>query len=209
VLQVYALIQNAVRFQNLGLLAMIVARVEVITFIVFVQSRRRKVPISYAKRHIGRQMVGGQQTHMPLKINMAGVIPVIFASSMLAFPQTIIQFIQYDATQPDSWRYKIHLFFQQFHGGDPYYELIFLSLIVLFTFFYITIIFNVEEVADNLRKHGGFIPGIRPGRNTAEYLNTILTRLTTVGVIYLAFVAFAPQLMLSGFRVGRLPFIGT
>src|SRR5207237_2074483 len=101
------------------------------------------------------------------------------------------------------------LFFQQFHGGDPYYELIFLSLIVIFTFFYITIIFNVEEVADNLRKHGGFIPGIRPGRNTAEYLNNILTRLTTVGAIYLAMVAFLPQLMLSGFKVGRLPFIGT
>ena len=94
------------------------------------------------------------------------------------------------------------------HGGDPYYELIFLSLIVIFTFFYITIVFNVEEVADNLRKHGGFIPGIRPGRNTAEYLNTIMTRLTTVGAIYLAVIAFLPQLMLSGFRIGRLPFIG-
>jgi preprotein translocase subunit SecY len=206
--QVFARIQSGDTFQILGVLAMIVALVALIAFIVYVESGRRKVPISYAKRHIGRQMVGGQQTHMPLKINLGGVIPVIFASSMLAFPQTIIQFIQYDATQPDSWRYKFHLFFQQFHGGDPYYELIFLSLIVLFTFFYITIIFNVEEVADNLRKHGGFIPGIRPGRNTAEYLNTILTRLTTVGAIYLAFVAFAPQLMLSGFRVGRLPFFG-
>ncbi|HYH84633.1 MAG TPA: hypothetical protein VEX60_04070, partial [Pyrinomonadaceae bacterium] len=94
------------------------------------------------------------------------------------------------------------------HGGDPYYELFFASMIVLFTFFYITIIFNVEEVSDNLRKHGGFIPGIRPGRNTAEFLNTILTRLTTVGAIYLVVVALIPQIMLSGFNVGRLPFVG-
>jgi preprotein translocase subunit SecY len=93
--------------------------------------------------------------------------------------------------------------------GDPYYELIFLSLIVFFTFFYVSIVFNVEEVADNLRKHGGFMPGIRPGKATAEYLNTILTRLTTVGAIYLALVAFVPQFMLSGFKVGRLPLIGT
>jgi preprotein translocase subunit SecY len=95
-----------------------------------------------------------------------------------------------------------------FHAGDPYYELIFLSLIIFFTFFYVSIVFNVEEVADNLRKHGGFMPGIRPGRQTAEYLNTILTRLTFVGAIYLALVAFLPQFMLSGFKVGRLPFIG-
>ena len=110
---------------------------------------------------------------------------------------------------PNSAWTKVYAFFQQFHGGDPYYELVFLSLIVLFTFFYITIIFNTDEVADNLRKHGGFIAGIRPGAPTAEYLNAILTRLTTVGAIYLAFVAFVPQLLLSGFKVARLPFIGT
>jgi preprotein translocase subunit SecY len=152
-------------------------------------------------------MYGGQSTYLPLRINMAGVIPVIFASSVLAIPQTVLQFLQFDPNVPD-WRLRIHTFFQGFHGGDPYYELFYLSLIVIFTFFYITIIFNVEEVSDNLRKHGGFIPGIRPGRNTAEFLNTILTRLTTVGAIYLALVAFIPQLMLSGFNVGRLPFFG-
>ena len=202
-------VRSGVTLEVIGVLALCVALVLLIAFIVFVEQARRKVPISYAKRHVGRQLVGGQQTVMPLKINMAGVIPVIFASSMLAFPQTILQFIQYDAAQPDSWRSRVHLFFQSFHGGDPYYELVFLSLIVIFTFFYITIIFNVEEVADNLRKHGGFIPGIRPGRNTAEFLNTILTRLTTVGAIYLALVALVPQIMLSGFNVGRLPFVGT
>jgi preprotein translocase subunit SecY len=206
--QVATRLRGGVAMEVIGVLALCVMLVLLIAFIVFVEQARRKVPISYAKRHVGRQLVGGQQTVMPLKINMAGVIPVIFASSMLAFPQTILQFIQYDPANPESWRSRVHLFFQSFHGGDPYYELFFLSLIVIFTFFYITIIFNVEEVADNLRKHGGFIPGIRPGRNTAEFLNTILTRLTTVGAIYLALVAFVPQVMLSGFNVGRLPFVG-
>jgi preprotein translocase subunit SecY len=153
-------------------------------------------------------MVGGQQTTMPLKVNMGGVIPVIFASSVLAMPQTLFSAFPPDPTKPDSAWANVFKFFQSFHGGDPYYELVFISLIVIFTFFYISIVFNVEEVADNLRKHGGFMPGIRPGRATAEYLNTIMTRLTTVGAIYLALVAFVPQIMLSGFKVGRLPFIG-
>jgi preprotein translocase subunit SecY len=208
VLQVFEKVRGGDTFATIGVIALVAMLIALIAFIVFVESGRRKIPISYAKRHVGRQLVGGQQTSMPLKVNMGGVIPVIFASSVLAIPQTILQFIAFDPNV-DDWRLKVNNFFQQFHGGDPYYELVFISLIVIFTFFYITIIFNVEEVADNLRKHGGFIPGIRPGRNTAEFLNTILTRLTTVGAIYLALVALIPQIMLSGFRVGRLPFIGT
>jgi preprotein translocase subunit SecY len=206
--QVFERVRGGDTFATIGVIALLVVLIALIAFVVFVESGRRKVPISYAKRHVGRQLVGGQQTHMPLKVNMGGVIPVIFASSVLAIPQTVLQFIAYDPNV-DNWRLKVHNFFAQFHGGDPYYELVFISLIVIFTFFYITIIFNVEEVADNLRKHGGFIPGIRPGRNTAEFLNTILTRLTTVGALYLALVALIPQIMLSGFRVARLPFIGT
>jgi preprotein translocase subunit SecY len=206
--QVATRVRGGNALEIVGVLALVALIVGLIAFIVFVEQGRRKVPISYAKRHVGRQQVGGQQTAMPIKINMAGVIPVIFASSMLAFPQTILQFVGFDPNNPMSFKSRVHTFFQQFHGGDPYYELFFLGLIVIFTFFYITIVFNVDEVADNLRKHGGFVPGIRPGRNTAEFLNTILTRLTTVGAIYLAFVAFLPQLMLSGFNVGRLPFVG-
>ena len=137
---------------------------------------------------------------------MGGVIPVIFASSVLAMPQTV--FSAFPPTDPNSAWARVFSFFNGFHSGDPYYELIFLTLIVVFTFFYVSIVFNVEEVSDNLRKHGGFVPGIRPGRATAEYLNTILTRLTFVGAIYLALVAFVPQFMLSGFNVGRLPLIG-
>jgi preprotein translocase subunit SecY len=123
-------------------------------------------------------------------------------------PPTLMSAFPPDPTNREATWSRVHEFFAQFHGGDPYYELVFISLIVLFTFFYITIVFNTDEVADNLRKHGGFVAGIRPGAPTAEYLNGILTRLTTVGAIYLAFIAFVPQVLLSGFRVGRLPFIG-
>jgi preprotein translocase subunit SecY len=140
---------------------------------------------------------------------MGGVIPVIFASSVLSMPQSVFAAFPPDQNAPHTLWAKVFGFFQIFHPGDPYYELIFLSLIIFFTFFYVSIVFNVEEVADNLRKHGGFMPGIRPGRATAEYLNTIMTRLTTVGAVYLALVAFVPQFMLSGFQIARLPFIGT
>src|SRR5213592_1142173 len=192
----------------LGVVALVIALIAIIAFIVFVEAARRKIPISYAKRHVGRQLVGGQQTTMPLKLNMGGVIPVIFASSVLSMPQSL--FSAFPPPNPNNWYGKTFTFFSQvFHAGDPYYELIFLTLIVFFTFFYVSIVFNVEEVADNLRKHGGFMPGIRPGRATAEYLNTILTRLTVVGAIYLAMVAFFPQFMLSGFKVAQLPLIGT
>ena len=194
---------------TIGVIGLVAAMIAIIGFIVFVEAARRKIPVSYAKRHVGRQVVGGQQTTMPLKLNMGGVIPVIFASSVLSMPQSIFAAVPPDPTKQDGLYSKIWQAFQLFHPGNPYYELIFLSLIVFFTFFYVSIVFNVEEVADNLRKHGGFMPGIRPGRATAEYLNTILTRLTTVGAIYLALVAFVPQFMLSGFQVARLPLIGS
>lgn len=195
--------------QTLGVIFLVVVIVALIALIVYVESARRNIAISYASRRVGNQTFRGQETKLPLKINMGGVIPVIFASSVLAMPQTLFSAFPPDQNEPNSTWSKVYAFFQQFHGGDPYYEIVFISLIVLFTFFYITIVFNTDEVADNLRKHGGFIAGIRPGAPTAEYLSTILTRLTTVGAIYLAFVAFAPQLLLSGFKVARLPFIGT
>ncbi|MGI8884121.1 MAG: preprotein translocase subunit SecY [Pyrinomonadaceae bacterium] len=195
--------------QTLGVVFLVVIVIALITLIVYVESARRNIAISYASRRVGNQTFRGQETSLPLKLNMGGVIPVIFASSVLAMPQTVFSAFPSDPNNPNSTWSQVYNFFQQFHGGDPYYELVFISLIVLFTFFYITIVFNTDEVADNLRKHGGFIAGVRPGAPTAEYLNTILTRLTTVGALYLAFIAFAPQVLLSGFRVGRLPFIGT
>jgi preprotein translocase subunit SecY len=207
--QVFDRLRSGDTMETIGVIAMLVAMVLIIAFIVFVEAARRKIPVSYAKRHVGRQVVGGQQTTMPLKINMGGVIPVIFASSVLSMPQSVFAAFPPDPANPNTLWAKVWGFFQIFHPSDPYYELIFLSLIIFFTFFYVSIVFNVEEVADNLRKHGGFMPGIRPGRATGEYLNTILTRLTTVGAIYLALVAFVPQFMLSGFKVARLPLIGT
>lgn len=209
VAQVFERVRGGDALATIGVLALVAVMIALIAFIVFMESGRRKLAINYAKRAVGRQMVAGQQTTMPLKVNMSGVIPVIFASSVLAMPQTVLQFVQPDPSNPNSIASRVNNFFAGFHGGDPFYELIFIALIVFFTFFYITIVFNVDEVADNLRKHGGFIPGIRPGRSTAEYLNGIMTRLTTVGAIYLAFVAIVPQIMLSGFNVGRLPFVGT
>jgi preprotein translocase subunit SecY len=206
--QVYERVQAGDPTQSFGVIFLVAIMVALIALIVYVESARRNIAISYASRRVGNQTFRGQETSLPLKINMSGVIPVIFASSVLAMPQTLFSAFPPDQNNPDSAWAKIYAFFQQFHGGDPYYELIFLSLIVLFTFFYITIVFNTDEVSDNLRKHGGFIPGVRPGAQTADYLNTILTRLTTVGALYLAFVAFVPQLLLSGFRVARLPFIG-
>ncbi|HZM99485.1 MAG TPA: preprotein translocase subunit SecY [Pyrinomonadaceae bacterium] len=206
--QVFQRVRGGDTMEIIGVFGMLVAMVAIIAFIVFVEAARRKIPVSYAKRHVGRQVVGGQQTTMPLKINMGGVIPVIFASSVLSMPQSVFAAFPPDPANPNTLWAKVYNFFQIFHPGDPYYELIFLSLIIFFTFFYVSIVFNVEEVADNLRKHGGFMPGIRPGRATAEYLNSILTRLTTVGAIYLALVAFVPQFMLSGFKVARLPLVG-
>ncbi len=204
--QVFERVRGGDTLEIMGVLGLLVAMIAIIAFVVFVEAARRKVPVSYAKRHVGRQLVGGQQTTMPLKINMGGVIPVIFASSVLSMPQSLFAAFP-PADQNSNWA-KVYNFFQTFHASDPYYELVFLALIMFFTFFYVSIVFNVEEVADNLRKHGGFMPGIRPGRATAEYLNGILTRLTVVGAIYLALVAFVPQFMLSGFKVARLPLIG-
>ncbi|MCA1588819.1 MAG: preprotein translocase subunit SecY [Acidobacteria bacterium] len=208
VLQVSERVRAGDAMQSLGVIFLVVVLVALIALVVYVESARRNIAISYASRRIGDQTFRGQETSLPLKINMGGVIPVIFASSVLALPQTVFSAFPPDPADPNGTWSRVSAFFQQFHGGDPYYEFVFLSLIVLFTFFYITIVFNTDEVADNLRKHGGFIAGLRPGAPTAEYLNGILTRLTTVGALYLAFVAFVPQVLLSGFRVQRLPFVG-
>ena len=208
VMQVRERIAGGDPMQTLGVIFLVAVLVALIALVVYVESARRKIAITYASRRVGNQTFRGQETSLPLKINMGGVIPVIFASSVLAMPQTL--FAAFPPAQGDTtsaWA-RIFNFFQAFTGGDPYYELVFISLIVIFTFFYITIVFNTDEVADNLRKHGGFVAGIRPGAPTAEYLNGILTRLTTVGALYLAFVAFVPQVILSGFKVARLPFIG-
>jgi len=193
----------------LGVIALLVAMVFVIAGIVFVERGFRKVPINHARRMVGRQSIPQQQTHMPLKVNMGGVIPVIFASSILAFPQTILGFIGTDPTQTTGWRAWLSRFAVEIGGqGHPLHYLIYSAAIIFFTFFYVSIIFNTDEVANNLRKNGAFIPGIRPGKRTADHLNEILTRLTTVGATYLALVALLPQFLLQGFQFQYVPLIG-
>ncbi len=185
--------------QVLIILAMMVA---VVAFIVLVERGERRIPVQYAKRVVGRRMMGGQQTHLPLKVNAGGVIPVIFASSLLAFPQTLRQVAW---VRDNPW---IRGMLDSISQGEPLYYLIYVIGIIFFCFFYVSIIFNPNEAADNMRKYGGFIPGIRPGRNTAEYMNRILTRITMVGGLYLAVLSLLPEIMISGIRLQSLPLVG-
>jgi preprotein translocase subunit SecY len=181
------------------LLAMMIA---VVAFIVLVERGERRIPVQYAKRVIGRRVMGGQSTHMPLKVNAGGVIPVIFASSILAFPQTLTQ-VAVVKNMPwamDTLRLIAH--------SEPLYYVLFVTGIIFFCFFYVSIIFNPNEAADNMRKYGGFIPGIRPGRNTADYMNAVLTKITVVGGIYLSILCLIPDIMISGIHLQHLALVG-
>jgi preprotein translocase subunit SecY len=186
----------------LQLLLILVMMVAVVAFIVLVERGERRIPVQYAKRVVGRRVMGGQATHMPLKVNAGGVIPVIFASSILAFPQTAAAL---PIVKSNLW--LTNLLFSIRHG-EPLYILLFVAGIIFFCFFYVSIIFNPNEAADNMRKYGGFIPGIRPGRNTADYMNNILTKITVVGGIYLSILCLIPDIMISGIHLQHLPLIG-
>jgi len=174
----------------------------VVAAIVWVERAQRKIPVQYARRVVGRRMYGGVQTHMPLRLNTGGVIPVIFASSLLAFPLTLMQWA---GVQSKPFWGNVY---RQLDYNMPLHNLFYFLGIIFFCYFYISIIFNPMDVADNMKKYGGFVPGIRPGRRTAEYLDTILTRLTFVGAIYLALIALLPQVLISGLNVQALPWIG-
>jgi preprotein translocase subunit SecY len=179
----------------------------VIALVVFVEQSQRRIPVQYAKRMIGRRMYGGTSTYIPLKVNMAGVIPVIFASSMLALPTMIAQFNR-GAEKPSAWVQFIEKYLSS--GASPVYMAVYVALILFFTFFYVSITFNPVEVADNMKKYGGFIPGIRAGRPTAEYLAYVLNRITVPGALYLAVVSLIPLIALI--LVGadqNFPFGGT
>jgi preprotein translocase subunit SecY len=174
--------------------------VVILAFIVLVERGERRIPVQYARRVVGRRMMGGQSTHLPLKVNSGGVIPVIFASSILAFPQTLSLVVQ-DSPYLTSLLEPISY-------GEPLYELLYILGIVFFCFFYVSIIFNPTEVADNMRKYGGFVPGIRSGKPTADHINEILTKITMVGGLYLALISVIPDLLIAGARVHHLPLIG-
>jgi preprotein translocase subunit SecY len=184
----------------ISVLILMVLMVAVVGAIIFVERGHRRVTVQYAKRVVGRRMYGGSSTHIPLKVNTGGVIPVIFASSILAFPMTMRGMFA-----PGSF---VQRAIDQVDYGMPLHNLLYLVGIIFFCYFYTAIIFNPDDVAENMRKYGGFIPGIRPGKRTAEYIDTILTRITLVGAIYLAMVALLPQFLISGFKVAPIPFIG-
>ena len=168
--------------------------VAIVAFVAFMEQAQRRIPVQYAKRMVGRKMYGGTSTYIPLKVNQAGVIPVIFASSMLYIPQLASQLFG-NTAHPQGWVQWIstHLVL----GNSPFYGASFFLLIVFFTYFYVSITFDPVEVADNMKKYGGFIPGIRPGRPTAEYLNYVLTRLTAPGSVYLGVVALIPMIAIG------------
>ena len=187
---------------SLVLVFLLAVMIAVVAVIVFVEGGQRRIPVQYAKRVVGRRVMGGQMTYLPLRVNSGGVIPPIFASSLLTFPGTLALMFQS--------KYK---FLQDLSNtlkwGEPLYTLIYVSLIILFAFFYVGIVFNPTELADNMRKNGGFIPGIRPGRNTSEHINRILRRLTFVGGVYLALVCLLPEWMIAGIKLNHLWLVGS
>ncbi len=193
-----AAIGNSIQLVKAGEIAvifvpiMLVLMFLIVAFIIFVETAQRRIPIQYAKRVVGRKVYGGQSSHLPLKINISGVIPPIFASSIMMFPATIGSFIQIDWVQRAS---------ASLSPGTVYYYILYIVMIVFFCFFYTAVTFKPDDVAENLKKNGGFIPGIRPGKKTAEFIDFVLTRLTVVGAIYLSAVCVMPTLLISKFNV--------
>ncbi|MBI4402136.1 MAG: preprotein translocase subunit SecY [Nitrospirae bacterium] len=174
------------------LVALLFIMIGVVAAIVFLESGRRKIPVQYAKRVIGRRVYGGQSTHIPLKINTAGVIPPIFASSIIAFPATIAGFIQIPWVQSLG---------AQLAPGSLLYTLLYVGLILFFCFFYTAVVLNPVDMADNMKKYGGFIPGIRPGQRTSDYIYNVLTRITSAGAVYLAAVCVIPEFLIYKLNV--------
>jgi preprotein translocase subunit SecY len=180
------------------MVGLVVFMIAVVAFIVYVERCERRIPVQYAKRVVGRKVMGGQSTHLPLRVNAGGVMPVIFASSILTLPQTIGYGLKNSRYFGDLIR--------MLGWGEPLYTLLYALGIIFFAYFYVSIVFNPSEVADNMRKYGGFIPGIRPGKRTADYINEVLTRITLVGALYLIVISFIPEWMITGIHLNHLPF---
>jgi preprotein translocase subunit SecY len=178
---------------------LLLVMVAVVAAVVFVERGQRKIPVQYAKRVVGRRVYGGQATHLPLRVNSGGVIPVIFAASIVSIPSTL------GVVFPGGFLQNLSA---QLAQGMPLYNVLYVAGIIFFAFFYVSIIFNPMEVADNIRKYGGYIPGIRPGKRTAEHIDRILSRLTAAGSIYLVLVCLLPEFLMTGFKVQPIPFIG-
>src|SRR5271167_3546774 len=185
-------------FTGLALIFLVALMIAVVAFIVFVEGGQRRIPVQYAKRVVGRRVMGGQSSYLPLRVNSGGVIPPIFASSLLAFPATAALMLG------ARWPFLKGVA-DRLKWGEPLYTLLYITMIIVFAFFYVGIVFNPTELADNMRKNGGFIPGIRPGRSTSEYVSMILKRLTFIGAVYLALVCLLPEWMIAGIHLNHLP----
>ncbi len=198
---IFGLVEQ-IRTGNINILTVIgvlVFMCGIIALIVFVERAQRRIPVQYAKRVVGRRVYGGQNTYLPLRVNTGGVIPIIFAISIIQLPSYLATLIGAD------WTQKVAASLGQ---GQPLYVLLYALGILFFCYFYTSIVFNPTDTADNMRKYGGFIPGIRPGKKTADYIDTVLSRLTIIGAVYLTFVALLPDFLARGFRFASLPWIG-
>lgn len=185
-----------------ALILLIIGMLAVVAFIVYVERSERRIPVQYAKRIVGRRLMGGQSTHLPLRVNSGGVMPVIFAASVLSAPLLFGQaaFVKNSAV--------LTRIFASLNAGEPWYEFLYIVAIIFFAYFYISIVFRPDDIADNMRKYGGFIPGIRPGKRTSDFINDILTRITLVGAIYLVVISLIPQLLISGIHLNHLWLVG-
>jgi preprotein translocase subunit SecY len=189
-------------FTPIVILFLVAIMILVVAFIVYMERGERRIPVQYAKRVVGRRIMGGQATHLPLRVNSGGVMPVIFASSLLSIPQMLTYAVKSGST---TQRYFGPLL-NQLKWGEPLYTLLYAAGIVFFAYFYVSIVFNPSDVADNMRKYGGFIPGIRPGHRTRDFINEVLTRITLVGGLYLILISLIPEWMIAGMHLNHLPF---
>jgi len=186
-------------FTPIGVVILLAVMLGVVAFIVFVERSERRIRVEYAKRVVGRRVMGGQSTHLPLRVNAGGVMPVIFASSILTFPSMIGQSAGF--LRDNSFVKSV---LAALAWGEPWYTVLYCAGIIFFAYFYVSIVFNPNDVADNMRKYGGFVPGIRPGKRTAEHINDILTRITLVGALYLIIISLIPEWMIAGVRLHHL-----
>ncbi len=189
-------------FTGFAMLLLLGAMLAIVAFIIYVESSERRIPVQSARRIVGRRMMGGLSSHLPLKVNSGGVMPVIFAASILSVP---LLFSQVNFVQSSKWLSAVVANLQP---GEPWYELLYMAAIIFFAYFYISIVFRPDDIADNMRKSGSFIPGIRPGRRTSDYINDILTRITLVGAVYLILISLVPTFLISGIHLNHLWLVG-
>jgi preprotein translocase subunit SecY len=194
-------------FTPIAIVLLVAGMIAVVAFIVFVERSERRIPVQYAKRIVGRKMMGGQSTHLPLKVNSGGVMPVIFASSILSAPLLISGMSFFGSPKLSDTAFFGQIF-RNIQPGEPWYEILYIAAIIFFAYFYISIVFRPDDIADNMRKYGGFIPGIRPGKRTADFINDVLTRITLVGAAYLIIISIIPTMLISGIHLNHLWLVG-